>query len=285
VDSPLRAHCLLLPLPFPPRRQSPADLLRESLPPIRSTDSRDLAPTSLGGVGGRAPRRPGRRLVTCANIANDRETQLLCVREVEYAGPRSRATTEVESSSIAKMRLRSVLSNKKIVCVCIYAKTDRSVKKKQTTNRDRMSTLSADDIRVCKRVVYEYTYTVKSTFLVPLDAETDELDFTFNDGDTMLHYSAGAMIHGVLMPRVDLWDDDDEYRPHDKWCETDEEVDEDDAKLDDEMFKSFADDIADMEKWSKKRVRAGKKRKSMDAETKYGDELIGWYEQNMAPQV
>ena len=146
-----------------------------------------------------------------------------------------------------------------------------------------MSTLSADDIRVCKRVVFEHTRTVQSIFLVPLDAETDELEFNCNDGDTELHYCAGAMEAGVSMPRVSLENDDEEY--YDKWCETDEEVDEDDAKLDDETFKPFADDIADMEKESKKRVRARKKRKSMDAETKYGDELIGWYEQNMAPQV
>jgi hypothetical protein len=157
-----------------------------------------------------------------------------------------------------------------------------------------MSTLSADDIRVCKRVVFEHTRTVQSIFLVPIDANEDELEFTFNDGDTELHYRAGGiqntMEAGVLMPRVDLWNYDDEYRPHDKWCESDDKADQVDEELDEKTFKDqVADDLAEMKKESKttreKRVPSGKKRKSMEAETKYGDELIGWYEQNMAPQV
>ena len=109
--------------------------------------------------------------------------------------------------------------------------------------------------RLCKRVVYEHTRTVRSVFLVPDDAGLNELDFEFNEGDTKLCYRGG-----ILMPRVALEPYDDEYRPYDKWG-TEEEVHQELAKLDDKTFEEqVADDLAELEQKSKATPKVGEKR-------------------------
>ena len=120
---------------------------------------------------------------------------------------------------------------------------------------------STNDTRMCKRVIYEHSRTVQSVFLVPIDAKERELEFEFNDGDTELHYRVDAKGPGISMPRVSLEDDDEEYRPCNKWCKT-EKVNQDDAKLDDKTFKAqVGKDLTEVEKESKnptvgeKRVR------------------------------
>ena len=87
---------------------------------------------------------------------------------------------------------------------------------------------TTNDTRMCKRVIYEHTRTVQSVFLVPIDAKERELEFEFNDGDTELHYRADAKGPEISMPRVSLEDDDEEYRPNNKWCVT-EKVNQGDA--------------------------------------------------------
>ena len=119
---------------------------------------------------------------------------------------------------------------------------------------------STNDTRMCKRVIYEHTRTVQSVFLVPIDAKERELEFEFNDGDTELRYRVGAKGPGISMPRVSLEDDDEEYRPHNKWCET-EKVNQDDAKLDDKTFTAqVGKDLAEVEKKSKATPMVGEKR-------------------------
>lgn len=141
---------------------------------------------------------------------------------------------------------------------------------------------TTSDTRLCKRVIFEHTRTVKSVFLVPIDAKENELEFKFNDGHfTQLKYTSPEEAEeysdpedaGFYMPRVSREYNDKEHRPYNLWCVT-EEVDQDVAKLDDKIFAragwgappasvlkdEVADDLAKTEKKSKTIPKVGEKR-------------------------
>ena len=86
--------------------------------------------------------------------------------------------------------------------------------------------------RRCKRVVYEHTRTTKFTYLVPVDAEEEQLDFKMDENERP--YSE-LIFNGLSMPCLEVWNDDEVYNPYNKWCET-EEVDENTAKRDDDLW-------------------------------------------------